>query len=385
MLPVHRTDPELIAFLQELVRRPSLPGEEGQVAEVVAKKMTALGYDEVRRDAYGSVIGIRRGTAPGKRILFDAHMDVVPATAPETWKFPPFSAQIEGGRIWGRGSSDTKASLAAIVMSVGRLARSDFRGELIVTASVGEEILEGGSLGPILDDLNPDLVVIGEPTGCDLGIGQRGRVRLNFIALGRAAHSSSPDQSQNAVLIAVELVRRIQTLPLPTHPLAGKGLMAPIQISSQPSPSTSTQPYECVIGYDRRLMPGESVESVLGEYHQGLSDLANWKVEIATEGYRTYTGLDLRRPDFHPAWVMKPDSDWVTGALQALRAGGLKPEFFIAPYCTNGSASGGERGIPTLIFGPSGIDQAHIVDESLAIDELARGAAGYAAMAKLLS
>jgi putative selenium metabolism hydrolase len=385
MPPISPADPEMIEFLRELVRLPSLSGAEGQVAEAVAKKMTALGYDEVRCDAYGSVIGIRRGAAPGKRILFDAHMDIVPATSPEAWTHPPFSAELVDGRVWGRGSSDTKASLAAIVMSVGRLARDDFRGELIVSASVGEEILEGGSLAPILDEQHPDLVIIGEPTSCDLGTGQRGRVRLDFKTLGRAAHSSSPDQSLNAVLMAAELIQRIHALPLPTHPLVGKGLMAPIQISSLPAPSASTVPYECTIVYDRRLMPGESIESVLNEYQQGLSNLANWQVEVALEGYRTYTGVDLRLPDFHPAWVMPPDSNVVTTALQALKDAGLQPATFIAPYCTNGSASGGERGMPTLIFGPSGIDQAHIVDESLAIDELARGAAGYIALAKALS
>ena len=373
---------ELVEFLRELVRLPSLSGQEALVAEAVEHKMRALGYEQVRRDLLGNVIGVRRGARPGKRILFDAHMDVVPATSPETWRYPPFSAGLADGRVWGRGSSDTKASLAAMLVALSRLPASEFSGDLLVTASVGEEILEGASLGPLLDEYQPDLVVIGEPTGCQLGIGQRGRARLIFKTHGLAAHSSSPDQSRNAVLLAAELVRRIQALPLPNHPLVGRGLMAPIQAISQPFPSTSTQPYECSLWYDRRLVPGETAAGIIEEYQRGLADMPHWSVEMVEEGYRTYTGVDLRVPDFHPGWALDPASPWVSSALPALAAAGLPVETFIAPYCTNGSASGGERNLSTVIFGPSFIEQAHIVDESLEVAELLRGAAGYAALAR---
>ncbi|HAU37645.1 MAG TPA: YgeY family selenium metabolism-linked hydrolase, partial [Phycisphaerales bacterium] len=181
------------------------------------------------------------------------------------------------------------------------------------------------------------------------------------------------------------LVQRIQALPLPNHPLVGSGLMAPIQVTSLPMPSTSTQPYECSIVYDRRLVPGETLDGILDEYQRGLAGLDNWSVEVAQEGYQTYTGVELRSADFHPGWALEPASEWQSEAMKALTSAGLEPETFIAPYCTNGSASGGERGIPTLIFGPSGIEQAHIVDESLEIAELLRGAAGYAALAKGLT
>ncbi len=372
---------ELIDFHRQLVRLPSLSGQEGGVAEAVLRKMRSLDFDQVWQDELGNVIGVKRGAHPGARLLFDAHMDVVPVTTPEAWSCDPFGAELRDGRIYGRGACDTKASLAAMVVGLGRLPRDAFRGEVALVASVGEEILEGAGLAAALDALRPDGVVIGEPSDCQLGIGQRGRARLLFKAAGRAAHSSSPDQSQNAVYIAAELIQRVRVLPLPEDAVLGRGLIAPIQIISQPYPSTSTQPYLCEITCDRRLVRGETAESVLTEYRAGLSDLSDWSLELVTEGYTTCTCVELRQPDFHPAWAMEADSDWVRKAAGALEEAGIPAQFFHAPYCTNGSASAGERGIPTLIFGPGSIEQAHVVDEFVAVDELERGLRGYQALA----
>jgi putative selenium metabolism hydrolase len=375
---------ELIDFHRQLVRLPSLPGQEREVADTVLQKMKSLDFDEVFRDQYGNAVGRKQGTGSGSRILFDAHMDVVSVTTPEAWTSDPFGAEIRDGRIYGRGASDTKGSLAAMVVGLGRLSRSEFCGEIIVVGSVGEEILEGAGLAPVLDTLKPDGVIIGEPTDCRLGIGQRGRARLLFKAIGRAAHSSSPDQSQNAMYRAADLIQRIRLLPLPQDPDLGNGLMAPIQIISQPFPSTSTQPFLCEIVYDRRLIRGETEHSVLAEYNQGLANLTDWSVELVSEGYKTYSGLDLHMPDFHPAWMMPADSPIVQKSVEALKASSIDPQPFTAPYCTNGSASAGERNIPSLIFGPSSINQAHIVDESIEISELDRGMLGYVAIAKSL-
>lgn len=375
---------ELVSFHRQLVRLPSLSGQEKAVADAVFVKMQETGFDQVWRDGLGNVIGLKRGAVSGPRLLFDAHMDVVPVTTPEVWSGDPFGADLRDGRIYGRGAADTKGSLAAMVVGLGRLPREEFRGELVVVASVGEEILEGAGLAAVLDALRPDGVIVGEPSGCQLGIGQRGRARLLFRAAGRAAHSSSPDQSQNAVYLAAELVQRIRALPLPEDPGLGRGLMAPIQIISQPYPSASTQPYQCEITYDRRLVRGESAESLMAEYRSGLADLPGWSVELVSEGYTTYTGVELRLPDFHPAWMMEPESEWVRKAAGALESAGIPPQIFVAPYCTNGSASAGERGIPTLIFGPGTIDQAHVVDESIGVDELERGLRGYQALANRL-
>jgi acetylornithine deacetylase/succinyl-diaminopimelate desuccinylase-like protein len=121
------TEARTIAFCRELVRLEGLSGGEQAVAEAVEREMRALGYDEVGRDRLGSVVGLIRGArsagtdaAPGA-LLFDAHLDVVPATEPEAWRFPPFSGERAEGRIWGRGATDVKGSLAALVLALGTL------------------------------------------------------------------------------------------------------------------------------------------------------------------------------------------------------------------------------------------------------------------------
>jgi Acetylornithine deacetylase/Succinyl-diaminopimelate desuccinylase and related deacylases len=125
------TDPEsgTLALCRELVRIESPSGDEGGVAAAVARAMTALGYDEVRVDELGSVLGIRHGAttggSAGGALLVDAHMDVVPATEPATWRFPPFAAERREGRIWGRGTTDVKGSLAAAVVGIGLLPRAE--------------------------------------------------------------------------------------------------------------------------------------------------------------------------------------------------------------------------------------------------------------------
>lgn len=370
----------VIGFLQQLVRAESLSGNEVAAAQEVQFQMEQLGLSDVHRDRLGNVIGRRSGSQPGVRILLDAHLDVVPVTSPEEWRFPPFGGEQAEGRIWGRGAADTKASLAAMIYALAELPENQLRGEVFVSASVGEEVLEGAAFSAVLDAVQPDVVIIGEPSDCRLGIAQRGRARLAFSVSGKAAHSSAPEAGQNAIENAAVLIQRIAGLPLPTHPLLGQGLMTAIQAQSQPYPSLSTTPYRCEVAYDRRLMPGETLTGLVEEYHRLLGDLPNWQVVIPEEGFTTYTGVVLRQPDFHPAWALDPRSERVRRAVDALWAAGLPAETFAVPYCTNGSASGGERGIPTLVYGPGSIHQAHRVDESIEAEEVLRAWRGYQAL-----
>jgi putative selenium metabolism hydrolase len=374
----------VIQFLQELVQAESLSGNEAAAARLVEQRWRSLGFEDVHTDRLGNVIARRRGGLPGLRLLLDAHLDVVPATSPETWRFAPFSGELAEGRVWGRGAADTKASLAAMTGALAGLPADDLPGEVYLSASLGEEVLEGAAFSAVLDEVQPDLVIIGEPSDCRLGIAQRGRARLAFTVHGKAAHSSAPEAGQNAIENAAVLIQRIAGLPLPTHPLLGQGLMTAIQMQSQPYPSLSTTPYRCEVVYDRRLMPGETIASIIEEYHRHLADLKNWQVVIPEEGFTTYTGVELRQPDFHPAWALDPHSEWVKRAVEALRSAGLPCETFAVPYCTNGSASGGERGIPTLIYGPGSIHQAHRVDESIEVEEVLRAERGYAALINAL-
>jgi putative selenium metabolism hydrolase len=377
---------QTVELLQRLVRAASLTGQEKLTAEIAAAQMRALNFDRVWTDDFGNVIGERKGDKPGPALMFEAHMDVVEPGNLKEWTDDPYSGLLKDGKIYGRGATDTKGSLAGMITAVGLLPREDIRGKLYAVASVGEEMIEGGGLREVLKAVKVDGVVIGEPTGCKLAIGQKGRTRIKFTAHGKSAHTSTPENGENAVVKGAEIIRRVKAMPLPEAAWLGKGVMEPVLITSRPEPpATAIIPYECKIEYDRRLVPCETEAGILSDYRSAMADQSGWDVSIDELSYQTYTGRTIHGPEFHPAWLMDEKSAWVQSAADALKGAGIDPKLFAVPYCTNGSVSAVEMGLPTLIFGPSVISLAHIPNEYIPVEELLRGVAGYQALAMGLS
>lgn len=376
---------ELIAFTQDVIRAYSLSGKEDQVAGVITQKMHNLKYDKVEVDAYGSVIGYRQGAHPGPTILFDSHMDVVPITNTDEWLHNPLAAEIADGKIWGRGASDMKGSLAACVVSLGRLSADQFNGTLVVSTTVGEEIHEGIALSKVIEHVHPDFVVICEPNGCCLGIGQKGRAGITINVMGKPAHSSVPHLGDNAMYKAVEIIQRLRRMALPKDPILGDGIMELIDGISTPYPSQSTLPVKFSMRYDRRLMQGETLESVRQSVNEALEGIDDWSMVFPDVEIHTYTNQVLKDVDFHPGWLINRESPWIKKAARGLNKAGIEPQYTTARFCTNGSFSAGVMGIPTMIFGPSSGMLAHCINEHIEINELIQGANGYTSLASELT
>lgn len=376
---------EVCSLCQELVRCPSLPGQEQGVSEIVEREMRTLGYDEVQRDEVGNVVGLVRGAQSGPCVLFDAHMDVVPATSPEMWRYSPYSAQLSEGRIWGRGATDDKGPLAAAIVAFGSIPRDKFRGTLVLSASVGEEMIEGLALEHVLRRHLADVVVICEPTGLKLGVGHKGRAGLVVTAEGVAAHSSRPELGVNAVYLMMQAIKRIRALPLPQDELLGRGVCELVEIISSPYPGTSMVPGLCTARFDRRLVRGETAENVLAGIRTALAGIRGLMANYHRPTLACYTGLAFTLDDFHAAWHMSEDHDVVRRARRGLAEAKQSSELYLAPFCTNGSLSAGELGLPTLIYGPGDVDNAHAMDESLRIEELMAALWGYRALAQSLT
>ncbi len=379
------TRPETIEFTQELVRFPGLAGREREVAQAVEAKMRSLQYDEVRTDECGSVVGLRRGTQPGATVLFDSHTDTVEVTSPESWKHGPLSGDLADGKIWGRGSTDLKGALAATVVALGRLPASEFRGTVAVSASVGEEVIEGAALANIIAWVKPDYVVICEPTESKLGIGQKGRTSFWVRVKGRPAHTSTPRLGDNAVYKSLPMIERLRALELPKDELLGPGVMELVEIQSFPFPGKSIVPDGCRMRFDRRLTRDETMESVANSVKHALDGLRDWSFEYALARVDCYTGKTLQMPDFHAGWAMEPGSEIVQRGKAGLRSAGLAGDFYAVPYGTNGSYSAGEAKIPTVVFGPSTIKLAHAIDEYIEVEELLRGTEGFVGLARALT
>ena len=379
-----------MAFLQRLIQAPGGPGQEGPCARLIGEQMEAMGYHRVEVDELGNVIGTVRGTGSGS-ILFDGHMDTVPAE-PERWSRDPFGGEVDGGRIWGRGTTDMRGALAAALFAVGRLARdSGALGTVHVCASVCEEAVEGTALVHALRRRQPERVVIMEPSGLDIAVGQRGRAELLIETIGRSAHSSAPRLGVNAVTLMQRVLGELEGLELPEDPLLGPAILVVTDILSEPYPGLSVLPHGCRVTADRRLLVGETSEHVLGQIEAILARLAegdpdfSGRVTIAEDRQPTYNGGLIVAPNFSPAWKIDPEEPLVTGAVAALRQIGQQPALGTYRFCTNGSGSAGVLGVPTIGYGPGHEETAHTVDEYLELDQLFSAAEGYAALAARLT
>lgn len=359
----------LIAFTQALVRTPSLSGEEKAAVELVLAEMRDLGFDRMWADANGSAIGILQGARPGKTILLDAHCDTVGIAPGSPWTRKPFAAEIENGFMYGRGTADMKGALAAIIHGAASVNRANLAGQIVVSATVLEEVMEGVSLGAVMQELEPDFVVIGEATELNLNRGGRGRAEIQLETIGKPAHSSSPQLGVNAVTLMWRAVQAIEQMPVAHDELLGEALMVLTDIISDPYPGYSVIPSRCRVTYDRRLLPGETVASVLGALPVNA--------KIAEGEHATYTGATLRGAKFFPAWLLAQDHPFVQSALRGLRTAGLKPQIGAYRFCTNAAHSAGIARVPTVGFGPAREGDAHVVDEHIALADLIAAARGY--------
>lgn len=375
---------ELIEFCQELVRRESLSGGERHVAAFIQQRMLELGFDEAWIDPFGSVIGRIKGTGGGPSLLLDGHIDTVPAGDPHKWAFNPFGGEIADGRIYGRGTSDMKGSVAAMVYAAAQLKRSgsELAGDLYVSGTVFEEVFEGVALGMVMEQIKPDAVVIGEATGLNLNIGQRGRAEIKVSANGKTAHSSNPQYGINAISLMLPFLNRLDELPPQTHTQLGEGISVVTDIQSSPYPGASVVPDRCLVTIDRRLLAGEDERQVLEQY-SGLAG-EGVAVEYAVQQLSCYTGASIGGKRFYPAWLMDVDHPLVQKSLRALHKMNLPARISSYQFCTNGSYSAGIAKVPTIGFGPSYEHMAHVVDEYIEISQLIQAADGYYSIAKAL-
>jgi putative selenium metabolism hydrolase len=372
------THDPLISFARSLIRCPSRFGEEEAVVSLILAQMTELGFDRVWRDANGSAIGIIEGKLTGPTLLLDGHCDTVGVAPGVTWTHDPFGADVMAGFIYGRGTADMKGALAAMIYAAAGLDRTVLRGRVAVSATVMEENLEGAALKDVMDAVRPGFVVIGEATDLKLNRGGRGRAEIHLETIGRPSHSSTPHLGRNAVHDMLRVVAAIERLSTPNDPLLGPGILALTDIISDPYPAYSVIPSRCRVTYDRRLLPGETEREVLGAITD-LPELAGIELRaaIAQGEHTTYTGAILRGPKFLPAFVFSEDHAFVQTAAHGLRSAGLDPQMGAYRFCTNAAYSAGVIGVPTVGFGPGREEDAHVVDERIAVDAVLAAERGY--------
>ena len=377
----------LVSLAQEFVRRSSVTGTEQEMARYARQRMLEAGFDDAFIDKAGNVVGKISGG--GKyRILFDAHIDTVDVGDESKWTYPPFEAHVTGGKLYGRGIADMKGALAAMIEAAGTLIadKASLPGDVYISGTVSEEIAEGRSFETVLDEVQPDYVVIGEASELNVKIGQRGRAEVVLEAHGKSAHSSTPELAVNAAEKLADAVRALRDVKLPERPLLGKAIMALTDVISDPYPGRSVIPFKAHATYDRRLLTGEREEDVLEPVRAVLARCREADPDFDVEAYLaenevvTYTGMRIHNRKFFPAWEIGVDDPLARGTVAAVETTGLRPAVTAYRFCTNGSSSAGKRGIPTVGFGPGGESMAHTVDENVPCSDLEKAALGYMAI-----
>lgn len=362
---------DAVSLTQAFVRIPSLSGQEQGMADFVRQVMRELGFDQVTVDEKGSVLGFVGPTQAPLALLFDAHMDVVPIAG--TWTVEPFGAEIKDGRMYGRGTSDMKAGLAAALCGAAAAARSGtLRQRIAVSASVMEEVIEGYALSHALEQCTPAAVVICEPSRLRIMVGQKGRQEILLRLQGRPAHAALPHLGVNPIQATAKAISALQTLDLPQDALVGQALLVPTDIISDPHPSISLIPSSVTVRFDRRTLVGESSESVLSQMEKCLqaAGVEGFSLEVVNSQVQTYTGQQASPQRDLPAWRLDESAPLAQAMVQAVQQAGRPVEMDTWWFCTNGSESAGRRGIPTIGLGPGEEAQAHTADESVAIDDV---------------
>lgn len=385
---------EMIDFCQRLVQTKSIHQNEKEIADLLRQEMKNLNFKEVKIDAAGNVTGKLPGKKekPSKKsILFDFHLDTVRAQE-ENWEYPPFAGRKEQGKIYGRGTADMKGALAAAVYSLNYLSMNEeITHDIYLSGTTCEELHEGATFTEVLDMIEPDLVIIGEASDCQLMNGQRGRAEIGVKTFGQSAHTSNPDEGINAVKNMRLFLDRIEEIELPIDENLGRAILELSDIRSQPYPGRSVIPHLCEATFDRRLLLSETKQSVLEPLKLIIDNLSQNNSEFKAEvginqaEFSTYTSKEYFMPKFAPAWYYSQDNKFVNKAIYALEKCGLSGQLGTYEFCTNGSMSAGNYDIKTLGFGPATEERAHTVDEYIRISELKQAARGYYSLGEVFA
>lgn len=322
-----------------------------------------------------NVVGRYVGDPQHPTVLLDVHQDTVPV---DGMTIAPFAPTEEGGRIYGRGACDVKGGMASMLTAFARLVQEqpDGVGDVILSCSCDEEHqmtgiqaladgwTEKGSFEKDWITRKPDCAIICEPTSLDIVIAHRGVTRWKLQTAGRAAHSSRPSEGVNAVYRMAEVLTHLQkyaadlesSIP---HPLCGPPTLSVGRIDG--GISVNVVPPECTIEIDRRVIPGEDQTTVVDQVTGYLQDRVDFDVRVL--------------PPWCEVGALPNDlnqelADELLDHVQAVV--GSRQQIGV-PYGTNAAATAA-AGVPTVVFGPGSIEQAHTKDEWIEVAQLDQAA-----------
>ncbi|MGQ0561315.1 MAG: M20 family metallopeptidase [Gemmatimonadota bacterium] len=379
-----------LAFAQDLIRTPGLPGREQDVADRVLAEYAALGFDQHRRDDVGNAIAIVRGRGERPPLMLSSHLDVVDVGDASSWEHAPFSGDIADGHLHGRGAMDIKGPLALQTYAAAQFLRDRPAGDIIVAHTIMEErggwgmefLMQAGAL-------EPGAVIIGEATSGDICVGHRGRAELIVELEGLAGHASAPARARNPIDLLPAVVSALQEFAArqSSLPLLGAATIAPTALETLPR-SRNVIPDRVRMVVDWRVLPGRTAEQLESELTEFLGARVRapegWQLRVyySVEPQQTYTGLSRDRRMFTPGFLLQEEHVVVKAAADTIaRHTGRAPAIRTWGFATDGGHTCGVHGIPTSGFAPGEERYAHTNRERL---ELASARVAYDAYPQLM-
>jgi acetylornithine deacetylase len=365
-----------IRLLRDLIAidsvNPSLvPGAagEGQIAAAIAAHLRSLGIDVELQDAAPgrpNVIGVVEGRRKGRSLMLCGHTDTVGVDGMTR----PFDPVERDGRIYGRGSQDMKAGVAAMIDAARLVAAEGLEsGRLIIAAVVDEEYASLGA-DAFVTRWRADAAVVTEPTDMRIAIGHKGFAWFEIVTKGRAAHGSRPADGRDAILRMGRVLNGLERLDRDLsrgvgHPLMGAPSLHASLIDG--GRELSSYPDRCALKIERRTIPGETDTAIAGQIAAILANLRAEDPEFEAE----LTPLFSR-----PPYAVAADHE-LPRALS--RAAGTS-EFIGMSFWTDAAVLG-SAGIPSVLFGPGGAG-LHSVEEYVEVQDVLRCRDGLAALAR---
>jgi succinyl-diaminopimelate desuccinylase len=369
---------DLIELTSRLIQIPTEnpPGDEKRAFIFLKPLLSKMGFCvNIHLSPKGryNIVAEKRWGKGGRRLIFNGHLDVVPAGNPSQWRHPPYQGKLSKGRIYGRGASDMKGGVASFIHAISMIDRAKIslpQGSLVLHLVSDEESHGHQGMGFLSQSrmIKGDAAIVGEPTNLDLVIAQKGALWFKVSTFGKSAHGSRPQQGVNAIEKMMNLIDRLNSIPLlKEHPLLGKPT---INIGTiEGGTKVNVVPDRCEIEVDRRLLPDEKKEEVLREIKEAIDSVQ------ARDPLFKY---QIEEIDYAEPSEIHPDEEIVRIGLEAgQEVRGERPRVRGFSGFTDGRFYINQFHIPTLIFGPGGTDQSHTADESVEVDNLIQAAKIY--------
>ena len=351
------------------------PGNERLAADVARQLLEPLGctFEEVEPQPGRVSLLARLGTGGRPTLIVNGHLDVVPIN-PSGWTVPPFEGIESDGRLWGRGTADMKGGIAAAIEAVLALGRAGIELPCDVVFHLVADEERGGKLGTAVlsrDGLiEGDACLVPEPTSLAVCIAERGLSVMDVTVKGRPAHASEPSRGLSAIEKAAKVVLAVHGARFghDPHPLLGSPTANAGVIAGGSGHNTVAE--RCVVTIDHRLLPGQTSQDAVTDVRRLIDAIDDPALEYETE--LTTFGEASELPAEHP-WVALVQSAMRTALGHAAPIVGMT-------FATDARFVRNEAGVPAIVCGPGGIEQAHVDDEWVAIDALVDAAAVYAAL-----